>query len=436
MRASSLLTDLLSRVAEVGRALTSTEIATASLDDQCAGLLTGRGEATELALARRILDRFGHLDDTGKREFFAEIVQRFGVDQQALDRAIANYATDGSAQNARTIHFASEPRSQELIRRLNRAPAGTQDLVAMRDALLKAIRSDPSLRPLDADFQHLLSSWFNRGFLELRRIDWSTPAETLERIIGYEAVHAINGWDDLRGRVASPDRRLYGFFHPAMRADPVIFVEVALVTLIPEAIGPILDAKRHPLDPSVTTTAVFYSISNCQNGLRGISFGNFLIKQVVEELRLEFPALQTFVTLSPVPGLRRWIASELAEPQAGALTEAQIAAVSDSKAEGTLRATPPPVDILLELAARYLVLARTDAGQIIDPVARFHLGNGARLERINPDADTSVRGQDQSWGVMVNYLYDLKTIEQNHETFANKGDVMAAAVVHRLLRKT
>ncbi len=435
MRASSLFTDLLSRVADVGRALTSTDVATASLVDQCAALLAGRGEATELALARQILDSFGQLDMAGKRAFFSDIVQRFGVDQTALDRAMAQYEADRSATNARALHFASEPRSQELIRRLNRAPAATQDVVAMRDALLTAIRSDPSLRPLDADFQHLLSSWFNRGFLELRRIDWSTPAETLERIIGYEAVHAINGWDDLRGRVASPDRRLYGFFHPAMRADPVIFVEVALDHEIPAAIGPLLDAGRTPQDPAKMTTAVFYSISNCQNGLRGVSFGNFLIKQVVEVLRHEFPALRTFVTLSPLPGLRRWVAGELAKPRAGVLTEAQIAAVSDPAGKGTLNATPPPADIALELAARYLVLARTETGQIVDPVARFHLGNGARLERINVDADASVRGQEQSWGVMVNYLYDLGTIERNHEAFANKGELIAAPVVHKLARK-
>jgi malonyl-CoA decarboxylase len=435
MRASSLLTDLLSRVADAGRALTSSEVATASIGDQCAALLAGRGEATELALARRILDRFGQLDAAGKHAVFSDIVQRFGVDREALDRALARYEADRSAANARAVHFASEPRSQELIRRLNRAPAGTQDVVAMREALLAAIRSDPALRPLDADFQHLLSSWFNRGFLELRRIDWSTSAETLEKIIGYEAVHAINGWDDLRGRVASPDRRLYGFFHPAMRADPVIFVEVALDHEIPAAIGPILDADRTPQDPSKMTTAVFYSISNCQNGLRGVSFGNFLIKQVVEVLRHEFPALRSFVTLSPLPGLRRWVAGELAKPVSGVLTEAQVAAVTDPSGTGVLRSDPPPADIALELAARYLVLARTETGQIVDPVARFHLGNGARLERVNADADASPRGQEQSWGVMVNYLYDLGTIERNHEAFANKGELIAAASVHKLARK-
>lgn len=436
MIGSSLLTDLLSRVAEVGRALTASDMAKASLGDQCAALLAGRGEATELALARSILDRFAGLDAAAQHAFFAEIVQRFGVDQRALDHAIARYAADGSAANARSIHFASEPCSQELIRRLNRAPAGTKDVVAMRDALLSAMRTDPSLRPLDRDFQHLLGSWFNRGFLELKRIDWSTPAETLERIIGYEAVHAINGWDDLRGRVASSDRRLYGFFHPAMKADPVIFVEVALERAIPASIGPILEANRRPLDPSKMTTAVFYSISNCHTGLRGVSFGNFLIKQVVEVLRHEFPALRSFVTLSPVPGLRRWVAGELAKPQGGGLSDAQIAALSDADGGDVLRSTPPPEPILLELAARYLVLGRTEDGHIVDPVARFHLGNGARLERINADADSSARGQAQSWGVMVNYLYDLGSIEQNHEAYANKGDVIAATAVQRLIRKT
>jgi len=422
----------------VGRALTSTDITVATLGDQCAALVAGRGEATELALARAILDRFRSLDAAGKQAFFAEILQRFGVDLPALDQALFRYAQDGSPESARCVHFASEPRSQELIRRLNRAPAGTQDVVAMRDALLTAMKADTSLRPLDADFQHLLSSWFNRGFLDLRHIDWSTPAETLEHIIGYEAVHAINGWDDLRGRVASPDRRLYGFFHPAMRADPLIFVEVALETTVPAAIGPILATNRKPLDPSKTTTAVFYSISNCQNGLRGISFENFLIKQVVEELRREFPALRTFVTLSPVPGLKRWVAGEVAKPKTPVLTEAQICAVIESDSEGNrvLMALPPSADILQEIVARYLIVARTETGAVVDPVARFHLGNGARLERININADASTRGQDQSWGVMVNYLYDLGTIERNHEAFANNGEVISAAAVHRLLKRT
>ena len=435
MRASSLFTDLLSRVAEVGRALTSSEVATANLIDQCSALLAGRGEATELALARQILDRFGQLDMAGKHAFFTDISQHFGTDQTALDRAIAQYEADRSAANAHAVHFASEPRSQELIRRLNRAPSGTQDVVAMRDALLTATRSDQSLCSLDADFQHLLSSWFNRGFLELRRIDWSTPAETLERIIGYEAVHAINGWDDLRGRVASPDRRLYGFFHPSMRADPVIFVEVALHHDIPAAIGPILDQGRRPQGLAKMTTAVFYSISNCQNGLRGVSFGNFLIKQVVEVLRQEFPALRTLVTLSPLPGLRRWVASELAKLGFGWLTENLVAAIDDTAVEGALGLTPPRTEILLELAARYLVIARTETGQIVDPVARFHLGNGARLERINADADASPRGQEQSWGVMVNYLYDLASIERNHEAFASTGELIAAPAINKLARK-
>ena len=244
----------------------------------------------------------------------------------------------------------------------------------------------------------------------------------LEKIILYEAVHQITGWDDLRRRVAAPDRRLYAFFHPALVDDPLVFVEVALTEEMPDAIGPILAEKRDPLPPEDARTAVFYSISNCQPGLRGISFGSFLIKQVVEALRTEFSGLSTFVTLSPVPGLRAW-----AEGEADGLGERDRETLRALDASGSgPRAR--------ELAARYLIEARHDRGGARDPVARFHLGNGARLERINAEADMSARGRAGSWGVMVNYLYDLETIEKNHETYTGTGEVIAAPSVRRLLR--
>ncbi len=431
MITSNILNDLMARIAEAGRSLAlGSPPQSGDPLTLCERLLGGKGEATGLAIARQILDAYATLDPEARRDFFRQLLVRFGVDNAALEQAIAAWRTKGAAA-ARAMHFASEPRSQELIRRLNRAPGGTQALVAMRADLLQAIGQEPELQALDNDFRHLLSSWFNRGFLELRRVDWSTPAAVLEKIIAYEAVHEIDGWDDLRRRVAAPDRRLYGFFHPALSEDPLIFVEVALTAAIPGAIGPILAEDRLTLDPHRATTAVFYSISNCQKGLRSISFGHFLIKQVVEELRREFDGLTTFVTLSPLPGLRRW-ATEEADMEDGLLTAEQRALVNRlEEDESAVQSEDLP-----GLAATYLLEARSPRGGAVDHVARFHLGNGARLQQISAAADLSARGRANAWGVMVNYLYDLKDIEKNHEAYANDGSIATSSSVQRLLKQS
>ncbi len=415
VRGSSLLSDLVGRVADAGRGLMQTPPAR-DIADLCEAVLSGKGEATGLAQARAIFERYDAMDTDRRRAFFGTLRDRFGVDPVRVETAWAE--RDGA--DLRALHAASEPRSQELIRRLNRAPGGTRRLVAMRHDLLAFAAEDATLKPLDEDFRHLFASWFNRGFLELRSIDWSTPAAILEKIIRYEAVHEISGWDDLRRRVGAPDRRLYAFFHPALADDPLIFVEVALTTGIPGDIGGILAESREMLDPSRAETAVFYSISNCQEGLRGISFGNFLIKQVVEELRREFAGLDTFVTLSPVPGLRKW-----AKANADALPP---------RLSKVALADLPGAAGLAELTAHYMLVARGPRGGSTDPVARFHLGNGARLERIHPGADASPRGQAASWGVMVSYLYDLATIERNHEAYSTQGEIIAASQVRRLLK--
>ncbi|MFZ3583532.1 malonyl-CoA decarboxylase [Loktanella sp. DJP18] len=420
MRATTVFNDLVGRVADRGRSLMGAG-APRNVAQMCDTLLTGKGEATGLALARAIFDRYGGMDWAAKQDFFTMLRDRFGVDRGRTETVLKQWQ-DGDETALRDLHTASEPRSQELIRRLNRAPGGTRRLVAMRDDLLHLMGEDPGLRALDADFRHLFTSWFNRGFLELQRIDWHTPANVLEKIIQYEAVHEISGWDDLRRRVAAPDRRLYAFFHPALGDDPLIFVEVALTADIPGAIGAILAADRPTMAPATARTAVFYSISNCQTGLRGISFGNFLIKQVVEELGREWPNLTTFVTLSPVPGLRNWALThvdELPRPLADTVAAAEDGA--------------HPVS-LSDLAAHYMLATRHPRGGATDPVARFHLGNGARLERINRDADASPNGQAASWGVMVNYLYDLDTIERNHEAYSTQGEIIAAPPVRRLLK--
>jgi malonyl-CoA decarboxylase len=422
--ARNLLNDLALRITEVGRGLISAP-QEKSIAELCESLLSGRGEATGLATASAIFERYAQLSKAKKLAFFLMLKDQFSVDKPKLDAALAKW--DGATgAGLRQLHAASEPRSQEMIRRLNRAPGGTRKLVSMRQDLLQFVAEDASLKGLDSDFQHLFSSWFNRGFLDLQRIDWSTPAAILEKIIRYEAVHEIAGWDDLRRRVAAPDRRLYAFFHPALADDPLIFVEVALNESIPGNIGTILAADRPSLDPKKAQTAVFYSISNCQEGLRGISFGNFLIKQVVEDLRREFSALNAFVTLSPVPGLRKWA---LQQKTAGSLPE-RLAKIVEAAETSETRSG------LAELCAHYMLVARASNGAATDPVARFHLGNGARLEKIHENADASARGQKASWGVMVNYLYDLQTIERNHEAYTNANDVIASVAVQKLLKSS
>jgi malonyl-CoA decarboxylase len=435
--ANAFFSDLLATISERGRSLLrradpSDEKPDAdSMVELCEALLSGRGEASGTAMAREVLDHYQDLEPGGRLTFFQALVRDFGPDHKKLEKAIEAWRAAPDADDTSELHFASEPRRQELIRRLNRAPNGTSDLVDMRADLLTLMNSHKDLAALDRDVVHLLSSWFNRGFLVLRRIDWSTPANILEQIIRYEAVHEIRDWDDLRRRIDPVDRRCYAFFHPALVDAPLIFVEVALTETIPSAIAPLLAVDRQPVPTDRARTAVFYSISNTQRGLGGISFGNFLIKQVVEELRRELPKLDTFVTLSPVPGFMPWLkqTSDVTEEDREilkALDEPQW--YENAETTALLRAVIEP------LAAYYFLKARTPKGRLIDPVARFHLGNGARLERINWLGDLSPKGLRESAGVMVNYLYRLEDIEKNHEAFANDDEVVASSAVKRLLK--
>lgn len=418
-----------------GRGIRTREASVESLLSLCDALISGRGEASGVNAATDILGGYRGLGSEEKEHFFSGLAHRFGPDPVALKRAARDYLEVESGEAAILLHQASEPRRQELLRRLNLAPGGTEALVRMREDLIQAARRERGLAAVDLDFQHLFSSWFNRGFLVMRRVDWETPAAILEKIIRYEAVHAINGWADLRRRVDAPDRRLYAFFHPALADDPLIFIEVALTRGIPDAIDPILTAERDVLDPEEATTAVFYSISNCQMGLRGISFGSFLIKHVVDELRREVSGLKTFVTLSPVPGFAKWLKRMRAtndpvlDEEARILVECLLPGWHEDERlrEGAER-------ILMPLAAHYLARATDRTGRSIDPVARFHLGNGARLERVDWMADTSERGLEQSHGIMVNYRYVLRDIERNHEAFANRGEIAATTQVLRQAR--
>jgi len=396
-------------------------------------LLSRRGEASGVALAQSLLAAFAEAAEPQQLKFLASLADRFGPDRRAIELAIAAYQREdgGDRGKLEMLHAAAEPRRQELIRRLNLAPGGTAALVRMRQVLLSLLPAHPELQPVDDDFVHLFSSWFNRGFLVLRPIDWNTSASILEKIIRYEAVHAIQDWDDLRSRLAPTDRRCYAFFHPQLVDEPLIFVEVALTKEIPAAIGPLLDKARRAIAAHEATTAVFYSISNTQKGLAGVTFGNFLIKQVVQDLARELPNLKTFVTLSPVPGFANWVRRELNSEASRALddeTRRALAAIEDG---GNVE---PAKDAMTSLAAYYFLKAKQPSGKPVDPVARFHLGNGARLERLNFLGDASANGIKQSFGMMVNYLYALDHIETNHEAFAEHGTVVAAEAVKKSLR--
>ncbi len=442
---ASFFGELLQSISERGRALLDRardrrgvdSTRSETLIELCEELLSGRGEASGVALAREILARYSELTTGPRIAFFEALAQRFGPDPARMETAITAWRENPTDATAADLHAASEPRRQEMFRRLNLAPGGTAALVDMREQLMDALDHRDDLAAVDADFVHLFSSWFNRGFLVLRHIDWSTPAIVLEKIIRYEAVHTIHDWDDLRRRIDPPDRRCYAFFHPALVDEPLIFVEVALSRDIPAAIAPILATEREVVEPDKMRTAVFYSISNCQRGLSGVSFGNFLIKQVVEEISREMPKLSTFVTLSPVTSFAAWLKRERDAESSAALSEADKSVMAALDEPGWWQDAEKAEVVqvpLMRAAAWYFLRARTQRGLPLDAVARFHLGNGARLERINWLADTSDKALSQSHGLMVNYQYDLDDIEKNHEAYAENRTVVASSSVQRLLR--
>ncbi|OYV49612.1 MAG: Malonyl-CoA decarboxylase [Rhodospirillales bacterium 20-60-12] len=393
-------------------------------------LLSQRGEASGAAVARELLSAIEALDEADQARFHLYLAENFAPPAAALRRAAEAYVQDSSPETAMQIFAAAEPPRQELLRRMNMAPGGTAALVALRQTLLPRLRAQPALKPLDADLKHLFASWFNRGFLELRRIDWQTPAATLEKLITYEAVHEIAGWEDLRRRLA-PDRRCFAFFHRALPGEPLIFVEVALTKGLAGAVQPLLSPAGEPKQSAKieADTAIFYSISNCQEGLKGISFGNFLIKQVVEELKSELPGLSVFSTLSPIPGFRAWLERQSADDSE--LVRHAKADPDDPDWHNPASDTPL-ASTLIHLCAEYLTNARNGKGPS-DPVARFHLGNGARLERINWMGNTAPRGMTESFGLMVNYLYDRDSIEENHEAFMRHGAVARSRAIDAIL---
>ncbi len=427
MSRTSFLQDLLSTIFERGSPRSASDDRR-SMEDLCAALISERGEASGFSIATAMLDRYEKASREEKADFFRLLTEAHDLDAGAVAAAAEAYKASPDATTLARLIEEAEPPRQELLRRLNRLPGATGRLVAMRGDLLSLVNETPSFRRADLDFQHLFMSWFNRGFLVLRPIDWATPANILEKIIAYEAVHTINNWEELRRRLQPADRQCYAFFHPAMPDEPLIFVEVALTAGIPGSIDALLSEDRQPIAADEATTAVFYSISNCQKGLAGISFGNFLIKQVATDLMQSLPNLKTFVTLSPVPGLTRWMRqqAEDGDEQRRALLEQLI----EAKSADDLK---PHGKALAALAAEYLVRAKRPDGLPLDPVARFHFGNGASLEKIHPAADLSEKGIAQSCGVMVNYRYDLNTVETNHELYAHRGEVVTTRAIKSML---
>ena len=406
-----------------------------SFESLCRALVSSRGEASGVALARRVLDCYNEAGPDRKDAIFAFLASEFEPEAAGIEKAARDYLKEPAPETLERLALSVESPRLELLRRLNLAPGGTAALVRMRRDLLARFNS--ALAPANRDFVHLFHSWFNRGFLVLAHISWSSPASILEKIIAYEAVHEIKGWDDLRRRLDPHDRRCFAFFHPALIDEPLIFVEVALSSEIPASIQTLLESDGGAADADPEpTAAVFYSISNCQEGLRGISFGSFLIKQVVEDLAKELPSLKSFVTLSPLPAFRSWLFRALSSGELHYLSETQreqLGKVRDigwSQDEAEQDALQPAV---LAAAAHYLIVAKDRSNRPLDPVARFHLGNGARLEQINWLGDTSEKGIRQALSLMVNYRYDLRDIERNHEAYVNQGSVIASKSVRSLL---
>lgn len=382
-----------------------------SISKLCLSLLSEVTEVSGLQLAGVILEKYHELDEKGRLDFFSFLNKDLDIDPDLLVDLAQKYQETQSPEIFKRLSEASEPRRKELFRRLNHAPGATADLVKMREHLLSLLRENPSYARTDFDFIHLLRSWFNRGFLVLRQITWDTSASILEKIVEYEAVHEIKNLEDLRRRLLPKDRRCFAFFHPSMPDDPLIFVEVALTNGVATSIQKVLSESREEIDLQGANSAIFYSISNCQEGLSGISFGNSLIKQVAQDLSREMPHLKTFVTLSPIPGLTKWIKDEGLEK----LVEDQ--------------------GMLKQITAHYLVEAKGKNRRPIDPVAKFHLRNGAIIHQINIDADLSEKGLLQSKGVMVNYLYDLSKISQNVELFSKEGEISANTTIKSLSRQ-
>ena len=399
---------------------------TENLESLCSMMMASDGEYSSLILGERILAAFELLNEGERLEFFCLLLVDYDINVDQVKTTLEDYAQNPDAENLLNVTRSAEPLRQELLRRINLTPQGTRRLVKMREYLLEATRKNPELKKIDTDFHHLFNAWFNRGFLVMQPIDWTTPAHILEKIIAYEAVHEIKSWSELRSRLEPSDRYCYGFFHPSMDDEPLVFVEVALTKEVPSSIGEILSRDTNEDQPENPSCAIFYSISNCHRGLKGVSFGNFLIKQVATNLKLHFPQLKTFATISPVPGLHKWLKTQ-------AIEDVGITSLISNFDE---QADHDKHNQLEKFAAQYFLEQKNKDNQPLDPVARFHLKNGAHLERINILANDSDIAMKQSLGTMVNYVYDLSQVEHNHEEYMKNNNVIASSHIKKLIYKS
>jgi malonyl-CoA decarboxylase len=406
--------------------------------DMCKRLVTFKGEASAIALGHEILIGYQRLSARNRLELFQRLLTEFPPDAERLSHAISAYQAEPNASTLAGLHAAAESPRQELFRFLNMAPDGTMGIIAMRQDLRSMISESPHLKPIDEDMGHLLQSWFNRGFLRMERLSWRTPALILEKLIQYESVHEIRGWDDLRRRLAD-DRRCFAFFHPALPDEPLIFVEVALTRGLARSIQNVLSAPIPKVDSELKPdAAIFYSINNCQPGLAGVSFGNFLIKQVTDNLAEEIPTLKCYATLSPVPGFCAWLKKELQDPQSAMVfSDTERTLLSRLNGIEVYDEALLPDDLrplLLHLCAYYLLKVKKQ-DEPRDPVARFHLRNGARLEQINWLGDRSAKGLRESASLLVNYVYDRKAVARNHEAYVNDHEIAHSATIDQLVKK-
>jgi malonyl-CoA decarboxylase len=435
---SSMLDQLWTSIADAGRDLVRGRLGSrrrATVQSLCRDLLSTKGEASGAALAREVVECYRTMTDAERLGFFLMLAQDYGADPDRILAAVEAYRQDPGPRAVQALRRACKAPRHELFQRVNTAPGGTRAIIDLRTQLLGHLPDHPELAQVDADLHDLLTGWFNPGFLTFTRIDWNSPASLLEKFLRYEKVHRMRALEDLKRRLA-PDRRCFAFFHPALPDEPLIFVEVALVGGMADKVQPLIDPEAPVRDPGSADTAIFYSINNCLEGLRGVTLGNFLIKLVVADLAQELPDLRTYATLSPVPGFGNWLRAALEEENGdGPLNGADRKLLqalqepdwpNDPETAERLRAP------LLRLCAQYLVREkRNDRPR--DPVARFHLGNGARLERINWLGDISAKGLSESFGLLVNYKYDTAMIERNHEAYTNNGEVVISSAVKGLV---
>lgn len=429
------LNQLIGSIAEAGRELLNrNRPPTRSVKALCIALCSSKGEAMGTAIAQEVVNHYHVMTTIERQAFFQLLLNDYSCDPQTIIQHAETYKENCDLASFQALSKAVEGPRRNLFRNINMAPNGTSTLVKMREHLLHELKHNPALEAVDADLLYLLTSWFNRGFLTLETINWRTPAHILEKLIAYEAVHEMQGWDDLRRRLAD-DRRCFAFFHPALHDEPLIFVQVALVNGLAGNVQTLLAAQTSPPSHDDVDTAIFYSISNCQKGLRGISFGNFLIKQVVMELRKELPQLKRFSTLSPIPGFRRWLKKELSNEDSIVLqpedrTALNVLELDDWHTQENEAESLKP--LLMGLCAHYLYVVKRDE-QPQDPVERFHLGNGARIERLNWLGDTSSNGLAQSAGMLINYAYELDLIEEIHEAYANDNTIAISKEFQKIL---